>query len=423
MSLDEAWLAAQGEDAALLRAASTAFFFNKQVNVGVAVSGGSDSMAMLHLMARVAPQMGWSVHAVTVNHGLRPEAVTEAAFVASACVALGVPHATLQWQRIETTGNLQDQAARARYGLMAGWAQRHGITHVAVGHTADDQAENFVMRLARKSGIDGLSGMRREWDQAGVTFARPFLFHARAKLQAYLSNAGIGWMDDPSNENDRFARVRARKAMVHLQRLGISTTVLSDVSAHLSDARQALESYSQDIAHRIVICRKGDVTIDWLGLQTSPSEVQRRVMIAALRWVSGSEYPPRFAALQNLEMAIFRRKDKTLSGCRIVSSDVSVRIFREYKAVAGLSGPTDQIWDNRWQLKGPHDPGLQIGALGLKGLKACPDWRASGIPRLSLLSSPAVWQGDTLVAAPLAGFNDAWTARIVADFQSYLLSH
>ena len=423
MSVDPEWLLSQGEDAALLHFASGAFFSEKPKRIGIAVSGGSDSMAMLHLIARIAPQAGWTVHAVTVDHGLRPESASEAQFVHSACAAHGIEHVTLDWHRTQTNGNLQDQAARARYKLMTEWAVANVISHITVGHTADDQAETFIMRLARRSGLDGLAGMRRQWQQDGVCFVRPFLLHERQELRAYLSRNRIEWIDDPSNENDRFDRVKTRKTLVQLKDLGITTGVLTDVTLYLSQAHHALNEYSAEIARRILTCRHGDVIFDWLEFRRTQPEVRRRLLIAALRWVSSAEYPPRSLSVAELEMAIWDRKNRTLSGCKIVCSEKTVSIFREPAAVRNVAGPTVQLWDRRWLLEGPHDPSLEIRALGATGLLSCPDWRATGIPRISLLSSPAVWQGETLIAAPLAGFNEAWQARIVADFHSSLLSH
>ncbi|MBK6468777.1 MAG: tRNA lysidine(34) synthetase TilS [Rhodobacter sp.] len=118
--------------------------------LGVAVSGGRDSMAMVHLMARAAPQAGWSFQAVTVDHRLRPEAADEAAFVASVCAGLGVPHDVLVWDHDDITGNLMQAASEARYGLMAKWAREKGVELVMLAHTSDDQAETFLMGLAAR---------------------------------------------------------------------------------------------------------------------------------------------------------------------------------------------------------------------------------------------------------------------------------
>ena len=407
----------------LLHIGAGAFFSEHPAHIGVAVSGGSDSMALLHVLVRVAPLAGWVVSAVTVDHGLRPEAAAEARFVSETCAALGVSHDILRWERTQTSGNLQDQAARARYRLIAGWAQGKSITHVAVGHTADDQAETFVMRLARRSGIDGLSGMRHHWTESGMRFVRPFLLWERAGLQAYLLRNGLRWIEDPSNANDRFERVKARKALVHLAQLGITTDVLTDVTLHLSQAHNALDEYTRDAARQIIVQDQGDVTFDRRRFQAAAPEVRRRLLISSLRWVSGAIYPPRSTAIRALEIAITGQQGRTLAGCRVTCVGGSVRITREHRAVREVKGPTDQLWDRRWLLDGLGAPGQEVRVLGAAGLRSCPDWRATGLPRVSLLSSPAVWQGETLIAAPLAGFNDAWQARIVADFHASLLSH
>ncbi|MGB7261684.1 MAG: tRNA lysidine(34) synthetase TilS, partial [Albidovulum sp.] len=149
-----------GDDAFLLHVAEHAFRSETPDVIAVAVSGGSDSMALLSLFARIQARRGGQLRAVTVDHRLRPEAADEAQAVAAFCQKINVQHDILVWDHGEITGNLQDQARRARYGLIGEWAQRSGIGHIVLGHTADDQAETFLMGLAREAGIDGLSGMR-----------------------------------------------------------------------------------------------------------------------------------------------------------------------------------------------------------------------------------------------------------------------
>ena len=127
----------------LIEMIAAAFPPSPPQRLGVAVSGGGDSVALLHLLADWARESGTELRAVTVDHGLRPEAATEAADVARACAALGVGHDILRWSGWDGRGNLPDQARRARYRLMADWAQAHGIADVALGHTADDQPKPF----------------------------------------------------------------------------------------------------------------------------------------------------------------------------------------------------------------------------------------------------------------------------------------
>ena len=159
----------------LTQQVANAFLPHPPEVLGVAVSGGGDSMALLHLMHGFCSFHAIKLRAVTVNHGLRAEAASEAGMVRRYCATLGVRHDTLLWNDWNGTGNLQNAARDARYGLMAAWAKEHDINTIALGHTADDQAETFLMRLGRRSGVDGLAAMSNRIIREGVTFVRPLL--------------------------------------------------------------------------------------------------------------------------------------------------------------------------------------------------------------------------------------------------------
>lgn len=365
-------------------------------------------MAALHLLAR-----HFTVEAVTVDHGLRPEAAAEARFVAQGCARLGVFHSVLHWHRGEARGNLMDQARRARIRLIGDWARTRGLRHVALGHTADDQAETFVMRLGRSAGLEGLSGMRRRWEENGVIWTRPFLGVSRAALRDWLRAADLGWIDDPSNDDDGFDRVKARKALRELAPLGISVARICETTAHLAAAEAALEECLRHMAGDLVRADRGDLVIAPAAFGPAlPPELRRRLIVRALQWVGGQGYAPRADAVAGLLAELQQGRSATLAGCRILARTDEIRITREWAAVAELRVPAGRQWD-RWDLEGPEESGLEIAALGEDGLRACPQWRESGLPRPSLLASPAVWRGEYLIAAPLAGRENGWKARIV----------
>jgi len=376
--------------------------------LGVAVSGGGDSMALLHLLAARGP-----VRAVTVDHGLRPEAAQEAAFVGEVCAGLGVPHDVLRWHW-DGQGNLQDRARRARRRLIAGWAAPLGITHVALAHTADDQAETFLMRLAREAGVDGLSGMAAETAAQGVTWLRPLLGHGRAELRAYLRAHDLAWVKDPSNEDPRYDRVKARRALAALTPLGIGAGTLARVSAQLAEARAALEAQVVEFFTQHARLQAGDVLVETAALNAASAEIQRRVLAQALRWVASAEYGPRRAALARLLEDIAAGRPATVHGCLVQPGKAQLRIGREFNAVADTRAPAPGLWDGRWRLNGPEKEGLEIRALGPGGLAQCPDPRAAGLPRATLLASPSVWDGETLLAAPLAGMGENWHVALFA---------
>ena len=174
------------------------------------MSGGSDSLALLLLSAAALPGR---VEAATVDHGLRPESAGEAAMVAGLCAELGVPHRTIAV--IVPPGNLQDRARTARYRALTDWCERRGLGALATGHQRDDQAETLVMRLNRGSGLAGLAGVRPRGTAPGgePPLLRPVLGWTRAELALVVTMAGLEPAQDPSNADERFDRVRIRKAL------------------------------------------------------------------------------------------------------------------------------------------------------------------------------------------------------------------
>ena len=380
---------------------------DRPARLGVAVSGGSDSLALLHLLreAELAP-----LSAVTLDHGLRPEAAVEALQVARICEDLGVPHDVLHWEGWDGHGNLQAEARRTRYHVIADWALGQGLDAVALGHTLDDQAETFLMRLAREAGVGGLAAMRDRFTRDGMVFHRPLLKVSRASLRDWLALRGRPWVDDPSNEDEGFERVRARRAIEALSPLGLTPDAIGVVAAQLRQAEDALSVAASDWANAHVTEAGGDLVIDRAALLALPRETGRRILSDGVRWVSGAEYPPRRDAVSSLWPAIRGELTITLGGCLFLNSRMTCRITREHAAVAGLTTPANAIWDGRWRLDGPGEPGLETRALG-EAVALCPDWRETGLPRQSLLASPSIWRGGRLVAAPVAGLANGWAAR------------
>lgn len=394
--------------------------------LGVAVSGGSDSLALLILLKDWRDAGGPRVCAVTVDHGLRPEGAAEAAEVARICAGWDIPHDTLQWQGWDGRGNLPDRARRARYALMADWASERGVSCIALGHTLDDQAETFLMRLAREAGVDGLSAMAPRWVQDGVNFTRPALELSREALRDVLRERGISWAEDPTNDDMAYERARARKVLAALAPLDIGAETLARVAGNLADARDALDACIARSARDIARIEEGDVLIARAGLGAQEPEIARRLLQEALSWISGARYPPRRAAMARLLQGIADGNGQTLHGCRLTLDAETLRITREEAAVAGHRVPAGDIWDGRWRLTGPDMDGVTVAALGEAGLGHCPDRRNSALPAASLRASPAAWRGDTLLAAPLAGLENGWAAELVRrehhDFAA-LISH
>lgn len=390
--------------------------------VGVAVSGGGDSVALLHLMVALRAIGGPALSAVTMDHGLRPAAAEEARGVASLCSDLNVPHATLVW-RDAPQGNVMQAARRARYAAISEWARGAGLETVLLAHTRDDVAETFLMRLARGSGVDGLSAMARVRRAHGITWVRPLLDTSRATLRAYLHEIGAAWVEDPTNDDPAHDRTHARRALAALAPLGLTADRIAETAALMAMARDALDMAclaAEGTAWRQV---DGDLILNAGQFGGLPLDTQLRLLAAGLRWIVSAPYRPRLADLRRLHAAVSSGDcRRTLMGCLVTARGGAIRLGREPRAVAVLPGVTGQVWDGRWLIRGPAGVVRALGADGiaaLRGIGALP----REIPRATLMASPAVWDGDRLIAAPVAGLTNGYGAEIRPSFAASLMAH
>jgi tRNA(Ile)-lysidine synthase len=284
--------------------------------LGVAVSGGSDSLALLLLAHAARPG---PVLAATVDHGLRPESADEAVFVADICARLGVPHAVL---RAETgvEGNIQSGARALRYRLLGDWARNAGVACLLTGHHADDQAETLLMRLLRGAGVAGLAGVRARTRIAGTNVIRPLLGWRRAELVAIVANSGLAPVDDPSNADPRYDRARLRQ---HLAQAGwIDPLALGRSAAALSEAEEALDWAAARIHQERTRTEGSALCIDMCGL---PAELRRRLVLKALAALAPC-VAPRGPDIDRLTAALSKGATATLAGVRC-SADAEVWRF------------------------------------------------------------------------------------------------
>ena len=245
------------------------------IKIGVAVSGGPDSLALLLLAAAARPGR---VEAATVDHALRPESRAEAEMVAALCKRIGVPHGllTVTWTKTPKS-NLQARARDQRYELLGGWAVGRGIASVATAHHLDDQAETLLMRLARGAGIGGLGSVRaRRPLLKGAELVRPLLGWRKSELTALVAAAGLKAVDDPSNRDPRHDRVRMREWLKRADWAEPERIAAS--AAWLDEADQALEWALAPLAATRITRDGGTLVIDPSEI---PREFQRRLLLAA----------------------------------------------------------------------------------------------------------------------------------------------
>ena len=264
--------------------------------LGVAVSGGPDSLALLCLAAAARPG---GVCAATVDHGLRAESASEAAVVTRICAGLGVPHRVLCVTVAE--GNIQAEARAARYAALAAWMAEGAIAALATAHHADDQAETLLMRLNRASGVGGLAGVRERGQVPGAKalVLRPVLGWRRADLAGLVADRGLIAADDPSNRNTAFDRVRMRQALAGADWLDVPAMAQS--AAHLAEADGALDwAAAREWAEA--------VSAEGLGViyrPRAPRAIALRVLTRIVTELDGA--PPRGGAVARRRIGLVRR--------------------------------------------------------------------------------------------------------------------
>jgi len=375
--------------------------------LGVALSGGSDSMALLHLAA------GWSgarLEVATVDHCLRPASAAEAVEAGRAAAALGLSHRILQWED-RGPGNLMAAAREARLLLLADWARQAGLDAVLLGHTQDDVAETLLMRLNRGAGLDGLAEMAERREVHGTPFLRPLLGLGRDELRAWLRARGIPWAEDPSNADPRFDRARIRAA---IEAAGLDPARLADSARNLGAARDALRGLALRAAEGAEV-RRGMVRLP--DLSAEPEEIRRLVLLAAISCVTGEALPPRHAAMAAALTALAQGRSATVGGTIVTPRG---EIMRE-PAAAARATPLrgDGIWDKRWHIRG-LPAGCEVRALG-----PAPD-RPPDLSATEAASSPGIWREGRLIGAPLLKPVPGMSLRAVSSLftlQSALSGH
>ena len=390
--------------------------FASPPRIAVATSGGADSLALCLLAARWVQRRYGTLTALTVDHGLRPEAEAETREVRRWLRRRGVAHRVLRWGGRKPKTRVQEEARQARYALLSGWCRRHRVLHLLLGHQREDQAETLVLRLARGSGVDGLAGMPAIMERDGIRYLRPLLGVTHAALVATLERWRQRWIDDPSNDDARYARVRIRR---HLTHAAVTGSDLAEAARSIGLVRGARDAEaSAFLARATTIDPRGFCTIERGLAREGDIDLIRKALARVLACVGGAPYPAQRAGLARLACTIRSNGPftaTTLGGCRVLEEvDGRLLVCRE----AGRLDAVDEIlpgvtlrWDHRFEV------GLspKSGVLGLRIAKrGCTRWAGEedaapaerSLPRAVLPTLPAAYLGAKLVAVPHLGLYD-----------------
>lgn len=388
-------------------------------HVALAVSGGGDSMGLLALAARAAKDSQAPKFSVlSVDHGLRAAAQQEVVQVAATCARLGLPHFKLKADERLTGGNLQQKARDLRYRLMAKWCHLHGACLV-LAHHQEDQAETVLMRLARGSGIDGLAAMApvQTLQMAGgpLRLIRPFLDIASADLRQVAIDDGLPFVEDPSNQDRRFERVRWRQIMPQLAENGIDASKLAALAGEMRATKNAmnrrLEGWLTDFGdwHDYGVLRMPrSVFMDL------PDAYQNRLLSRFIRYFGQHRHPPRMNGVERLRRAVLDRQHgaMTLGGIALRWRRETVFLGREAAACPSVEAKGGRIyWDRRFGFQMPDNQySCQIVPLGVRGVQALRDAGHAfddAVPAAYFAALPALQSAKGVLQCPLIDGNSS----------------
>ncbi len=407
--------------------------FENKPHIAVAVSGGADSLALTLLCNNWVKKRGGKLSAISVNHDLRKGSADEIKQLGEWLAVHAIEHITLNWKSKKPRNGLQDAARIARYNLLESWCRENEVFHLLLGHHQDDQAETFLLRLAHKSGIDGLAGMSSVIEKSHVRLLRPLLTIPKSRLYATLEALTQPWLEDPSNKNEDFERVRIRNLSPKLSELGLTREKICETADCIAHARIHLEAEaSKLLAKSCYVGSAGYVCFDAAILFSGPREILLRALTRALLCVGGGVYPPRLVKLQGLYKKMRSAlknsneswKGATLAGCRILltTSKSGAMIFllcREERSLPESMKISDSLianWDNRFQLyltglNLTDNTNLNIQPLGRKGWSAlCREFPSiinSHVPHPVSFTLPTLVDNHGILAVPNLNYRRA----------------
>lgn len=304
--------------------------------LAIGVSGGADSLALVLQMHEELSHNGYKIIALTVNHGLRDEAPIEAQYVAEVMLKAGIEHHILIWQGNKPTTGIEEAARNARYHLLCGWCQEHKIQNLVIAHHLFDQAETFLMRLQRGSGLDGLCGMQPVSENDEIRILRPLLNVLPQKMKDYLIAKKITWVEDASNQNEEYLRVKARKFLPELEeKLGITAKRIVETMSLLGETRSFMEEVTQYfIDNEVFFYDNSGCSLNLLSLKKQHPEMIYRVLNRLLKKIGRRAYSAESYELTRLRENIFKMEFKscTLADCEIIRAYEQIWIVPEQKS-------------------------------------------------------------------------------------------
>ncbi|MCT4552421.1 MAG: tRNA lysidine(34) synthetase TilS [Alphaproteobacteria bacterium] len=293
---------------------------SKKDTVAIAVSGGSDSMALALLSKKWADKNSVNLSVINVDHSLRKSSAKESRRVSSWMDKLGIKNVILKYNGKIPTSNIEAVAREYRYDLIKKYCDEHGIKTIFVGHNLNEKTETFYLNLIRGSGLYGLSGIKEYSKRNDLNIVRPLMDVSKLEIKKYLKDQRQKWIEDPSNKDEKYLRVKVRNLKKIFSKLGLEDERLSNTISSLQKVRSAIEFYTEEAFKKIIKKDNGITFLDAEEYKKYPEEIQLRFLSKVLTEFSKKDYAPRIKKIENLHVEILNnfknKKAMTLSGCK-----------------------------------------------------------------------------------------------------------
>lgn len=339
------------------------------LKIGIALSGGPDSMVLAHLLKQWADQNGRECIAFHVDHRLRPESASEAELVAAWCASQDMTAHILVWTHEDIATGIQAQARQARYDLLVEACKKSGISTLFLGHHRDDQVETFLARLDMASGLKGLTAMSETRIEQGIRLVRPLLSSDKKELRAYAEQWDLPYLTDRSNSDPKYKRSYIRDVIRTVAKGDpqFSHKICRTIE-RLKGANQALEHYEhQALLQYAALYTEGFGSLELSLFSAHPHDICRRVLEHMIGAISGGDYPPRFEGLSHLLQKITTEKRVrgcTLGGCFFITRRHRLYIYREPAGIAKahkIQTTGSFYWDKRFFVDNIQEDAIHSG--------------------------------------------------------------
>ncbi len=405
--------------------------------IAIAVSGGIDSMVLMKISSLSKKIKPKNIHILTINHDLRKGSKEETLFVRKEADKLGLKVSILTWKGKKPKTGIQEKARKKRHNLLFNYCKKNNISDLFFAHHLDDQIENFIFRMFRGSGIVGLTSFSNSSKIDKINLIRPLIETPKSDLLLFAKKQKIEWIEDPSNSNLDFDRVKIRNVLKNFYDSGFDKKLFLKSISKLKSINEDIELLTEDyITKYIEVYENIYVSIKREFFTDSPKEIQMRVIKNCISFFAPEKlYSPKdikIISILNWIKGNPKVDSKTLGGTLFKKNNNTIILYKEVNKLShikpvNISKSEFKSWDNRFLVKSNVKIDGKISYLGPEGVKILKSKKIDvnkakkNAPIAAIYSSPAIWQKKRLISAPIFDYHYNTSVNIEIKKIGYMI--